>query len=112
MERGAYGGKYKTAPIRDADEDEIRRNRFEGKAMARTPRALEALRAKLEGEGKEVPENVAAAIARAAARDDRKSWEKSLKQSWREKGRAERFDKQAEAYDERIAREKKEKEKG
>ena len=112
MERGAYGGRYRTAPIRDADEDEIRRNRFEGKAMARTPRALQALKAKLEGEGKEVPENVAAAIARAAARDDRKSWEKSLKQSWREKGRAERFENQAKAYDERVAKEKKEKEKG
>lgn len=111
MQRGAYGGRGRTAPIRDADEDEIRRNRFEGKGMARTPRALKALKAKLEGEGKDVPENVAAALAKAAARDDRKSWERALHQPWREAGRAERFERQAAAYDERISRQKAEKEK-
>jgi enoyl-CoA hydratase/carnithine racemase len=61
--------------------------RTEGRGMARTPRALANLKAKLESEGKEVPKLVSEALARAAARDDRAVWQKALHQEWRDKSR-------------------------
>jgi enoyl-CoA hydratase len=70
--------------------------RSEGRGMARTPRALGNLKAKLESEGKAVPKLVADALARAAARDDRAVWQKALHQEWRDKNRvakAEELDK-------------------
>lgn len=67
--------------------------REEGKGIARTPVALANLKAKLDSEGAKVPENVLAALARAATRDDKATWEKALHQEWRDRGRAKGADK-------------------
>lgn len=75
------------------------RIRYEGAGIARTPVALRNLAAKLESEGKEVPENVQGAIARAKERDDREKWQKALHQEWRSDNRVERTNAQAKAYD-------------
>lgn len=64
--------------------------RYEGKGIARTPVALANLRAKLESEGAKVPQHVLAALARAAARDDKATWQKALSQSWRDSSRVKR----------------------
>jgi enoyl-CoA hydratase len=72
--------------------------RTEGRGMARTPRALANLKAKLESEGQPVPKLVLEALARAASRDDRAVWQKALHQEWRDKNRvakAEELDKKA-----------------
>jgi len=74
------------------------RIRYEGPGIARTPVALRNLKAKLESEGKEVPEHVAKAIARAAERNDRGKWQRSLHQEWRDPGRVARAEAQAKAY--------------
>ncbi|MFC2071806.1 enoyl-CoA hydratase-related protein [Chloroflexota bacterium] len=95
----AHGGGA-SSPIRDVPEEDKHRERFEGKGMARTPVALRNLKAKLESEGQPVPENVEAAVARAAARDDRGTWDKALSQEWRDKAQAERAKTTAKAYDE------------
>ena len=52
--------------------------------MARTPRALENLRIKLETQGEPVPQNVTDALARAKSRDDKSVWKKTLTQKWRD----------------------------
>jgi enoyl-CoA hydratase len=75
--------------------------RYEGRGMARTPRALANLKAKLDGEGKEVPKLVLEALARAQARDDKAVWEKALHQEWRDKERVARAEKEAKAHAER-----------
>ncbi|MFC2006364.1 enoyl-CoA hydratase/isomerase family protein [Chloroflexota bacterium] len=75
------------------------RIRYEGMGIARTPVALRCLTAKLESEGKEVPENVKAAIARAKERDDRAKWQKALHQDWRDPKRTGRTDAQVNIYD-------------
>ncbi len=66
--------------------------REEGKGIARTPIALSNLKTKLESEGAKVPEHVLAALARAAARDDKATWQRALHQEWREKERQARAD--------------------
>ncbi len=66
--------------------------REEGKGIARTPIALANLKTKLESEGAKVPEHVLAALARAAARDDKATWQRALHQEWREKERQARAD--------------------
>lgn len=58
--------------------------RLEGKGMARTPRALENLKIKLETQGEPVPQSLLDAIARSKARDDKAVWQKTLTQSWRD----------------------------
>jgi enoyl-CoA hydratase/carnithine racemase len=74
------------------------RIRYEGKGIARTPVALQNLKAKLESEGKEVPENVEAAIRRAAERDDRAKWQEALHQKWRDPKRVARAEAQYDAF--------------
>ena len=83
------------------------RVRYDGKGIARTPVALRNLAAKLESEGKPVPENVNAALARAAERDDRAKWQEALHQSWRDPERVARADAQ---YNETLKKEEAEKE--
>lgn len=82
--------------------------RAEGRGMARTPRALDNLRLKLESEGQPVPKLVTEALARAAARDDRAVWQKALHQEWRDKERvkkAEQLDKKMRATEKARASE-------
>ena len=94
------------------DAEEGHRMRYEGKGRARTPVALANLKAKLESEGKKVPEHVAKALARAAARDDKATWQRVLHDDWieDEKRRA-RADASLKAFeemraeDERVKRE-------
>lgn len=76
------------------------RNRYEGRAMARTPVAFANLKAKLESQGREVPKNVLEAIARAAVRDDKGSWQRALHQEWRDPARMGRADAGLKAYEE------------
>ena len=76
--------------------------RYEGRGMARTPVALTNLKEKLESEGKEVPEHVLRALARAAARDDRGAWQRALHQSWRDPERLKRADADVKRWDERA----------
>ena len=80
-------------------------NRYEGRAMARTPVAFYNLATKLLGEGREVPEAVIEALQRALVRDDRGSWQKALHQEGREPERVARAEASAKAWDERLARE-------
>jgi enoyl-CoA hydratase len=75
------------------------RMRYEGRGIARTPVALANLAAKLESEGKPVPEHVRAAIDRAASRDDKGTWQKALHQGWRSQERLARTDASAAAYE-------------
>ncbi len=105
LQQLAHGGSA-AAPIRDVPEADKHRERFEGRGMARTPVALRNLKLMLEAEGKPVPEVVEAAVARAAARDDRGTWERALSQDWRDKGQAERAKVQAKAYDDAMDKEK------
>lgn len=75
------------------------RIRYEGMGIARTPVALHCLAAKLESEGKEVPEHVVAALARAKKRDDRAKWQAALHQDFRDEKRLARTNAQVKAYD-------------
>lgn len=75
------------------------RIRYEGMGIARTPVALRYLATKLESEGKEVPENVRAAMARAKERDDRSKWQAALHQDFRDEKRVARTEAAAKAYD-------------
>lgn len=86
---------------RDVPREEKHRERYEGRGMARTPRALANLKTKLESEGEPVPELVLEALARAAARDDKAVWQKALRQEWREKYRVERAEADAKVYEEK-----------
>lgn len=90
---------------RNVSREEKHRERYDGRGMGRTPRALANLKAKLESEGKEVPEQVLAALARAATRDDKAQWQKALRQEWREKHRVERAEADAKVYEEAKAEE-------
>ena len=94
----AYGGGA-AFPVRDIDKGDSHRERYEGRGMARTPVAFAHLKAKFEGEGQPVPQNVLDALARAAARDDRGAWQKALTQDWREEGHKKRAEADAKAYD-------------
>lgn len=94
----AYGGGP-AVPIRDVASEDRHRERYEGRGMARTPKALANLRAKLESERAEVPQNVLGALARAGERDDRAAWERATRQEWREKGHLDRADRDSSAYD-------------
>ena len=87
-------------PGRRPEGEDRHGERTEGRGMARTPRALANLKAKLESEGQPVPKLVLDALARAAARDDRAVWQKALHQEWRDKervARAEALDKKQRA---------------
>ena len=76
------------------------RIRYEGAGIARTPVALGNLKAKLESQGQEVPEDVTKAIDRAAEREDRAKWQRALHEEWRDEKRVARTEAQAKAYDE------------
>jgi len=76
--------------------------RYEGRGMARTPRALANLKAKLESEGKEVPQLVLEALDRASKRDDKAVWQKALRQEWRDKERIARAEAEAKEHDEKT----------
>lgn len=109
--RGLAGTYYSSAGLNPgisgngiADEYAHDR-RYEGRGMARTPRALNALKAKLEAEGNPVPQNVADALQRASARDPQASWAKALDASWRDPENRERARKQREAWNERLRKE-------
>ena len=67
--------------------------------MARTPRALANLKAKLVSEGKEVPKLVEEGLARAKARDDKAAWQKALHQGWRDKERVKKADELRKKFD-------------
>ena len=81
-----------SAPGRRPPGDRRHGERAEGRGMARTPRALANLKAKLESEGKEVPKLVEEALARAKSRDDRAVWHRATHQEWRDKERVKRAD--------------------
>ncbi len=91
-------------------ESERNPQRYEGRGMARTPRALDALRAKLESEGQPVPDNVRDALARANARDPQEAWARDLQASWRDPASRERAARERQAWNERQEREKGERE--
>jgi enoyl-CoA hydratase len=70
--------------IDDPKNQDKHGERSEGRGMARTPRALENLRIKLESQGEPVPQGLLDALARAKARDDKAAWKKTLNQTWRD----------------------------
>ncbi|MBI4283659.1 MAG: enoyl-CoA hydratase/isomerase family protein [Chloroflexi bacterium] len=76
------------------------RQRVEGRGRARTPRALEALKLKLESEGKEVPKHVREAVERAAQRNDLAAQQRAFTQSWRDPARVARAEAEFKAYEE------------
>ena len=80
--------------------------RYEGRGIARAPRALANLKAKLESEGKEVPKLVLDALARANSRDDAAVWQKALHQEWRDKERIGRAEAEAKARDKKDTHKK------
>ncbi|HEY95971.1 MAG TPA: hypothetical protein G4O15_13655 [Dehalococcoidia bacterium] len=75
--------------------------RYEGRGIARAPRALANLKAKLESEGKEVPKLVTEALIRANSRDDAAVWQKALHQEWRDKEQIKKAEAEAEAHEEK-----------
>ncbi|HCG00964.1 MAG TPA: hypothetical protein DEV93_10530 [Chloroflexi bacterium] len=81
------------------------RQRYEGRGMARAPRALANLKRKLEFEGAPVPAQVLGALAKAAARDDKAFWQKALSQDWRDKRSIENAAAHAKVYEETIRQE-------
>jgi enoyl-CoA hydratase/carnithine racemase len=81
--------------------------RYEGSGIGRTPRALANLKAKLESEGKEVPQKIIDALERAEKRDDKARWEKATQQSWRDKRRREAAKAEAEARAEKDKQQRK-----
>ena len=91
-------------------EGERNPQRYEGRGMARTPRALAALKAKLESEAQPVPDNVRDALLRAGARDPEAAWARDLQASWRDPESRARAERERQAWHERVAREKREKE--
>ncbi len=97
------------APGRRPTGDERHGERAEGRGMARTPRALANLKAKLISEGKEVPKLVEEALARAKARDDRAVWHKALHQEWRDEARVKKADELEKKLKEREKNEEKQK---
>lgn len=114
-QRGLAGTYYSSAGLNpgisgNGIPDEFAHDRrYEGRGMARTPRALAALKAKLEAEGEPVPQNVLDALMRASARDPQASWAKALDASWRDPANRERARKQREAWNERVGKEEEEK---
>ena len=112
--QGFTGSNFDRPPFdvsfqqRDVPRDERHRERYEGRGMARTPRALSNLKAKLESEGAEVPSVVLEALARASSRNDRAAWDRALQQEWRANYRRERAEADARVYEEsKVAEEKK-----
>lgn len=101
----AHGGGP-ALPVRTVPMEDQHRERYEGRGMARTPRALANLKAKLESQGEGVPPHVHEALARAAQRDDRGAWERALRQSWREQGHIQRAEAHSKLYEETVAAEK------
>lgn len=95
-----------SAPGRQPPGERKHSERSEGRGMARTPRALANLEAKLLSEGKPVPKLVSEALERARNRDDRAVWHKATHQSWREKERVKR----AEELEKKLEEKDKEKE--
>jgi enoyl-CoA hydratase len=75
--------------------------RYEGRGIARAPRALANLKAKLESEGEEVPKLVIEALNRANSRDDAAVWQKALHQEWRDQERIKRAEAEAKAHEEK-----------
>jgi enoyl-CoA hydratase len=75
--------------------------RYEGRGIARAPRALANLKAKLESEGEEVPKLVIEALNRANYRDDAAVWQKALHQEWRDQERIKRAEAEAKAHEEK-----------
>lgn len=90
-------------------EDQRHDRRYEGRGMARTPRALGALKAKLESMGKPVPQNVLDALGRASTRDPQASWARDLQASWRDPESRERAQRERDTWNARVAREEAEK---
>ena len=105
---GTFNGRpgLRGANFGGGEEGERFHQRYEGRGMARTPRALDALRAKLISEGKPVPANLQGALDRAAARDPKASWERDLQASWRDPKNREQAKRDREAWEARVAREK------
>jgi len=91
---------------KDVPEEDRHAQRYEGRGMARSPRAFTNTKITLESQGKEVPKVVLDAIARAKARDDKAVWQKALKQEWREKARKERAEAEARAQAEKEGKKK------
>lgn len=106
---GFTGSNFQRDPFdvsfqqRDVPREERHRERYEGRGMARTPRAFNNLKLKLESEGAAVPSAVLEALARAAARDDKAAWDRALQQEWRAQYRRERAKADAQVYEEAKA---------
>ncbi len=98
----AHGGGP-ALPVRTVPREDQHRERYEGRGMARTPRALANLKAQLQSQGQEVPPHVLEALERAAQRDDRGAWQRALTQSWREKEHIERAEAHRRLYQEGVA---------
>ena len=98
----AHGGGP-ALPVRTVPREDQHRERYEGRGMARTPRALANLKARLESQGQEVPPHVAEALGRAAQRDDRGAWQQALTQSWRDPGHIKRAEEHMKLYQENVA---------
>ena len=97
------------ASIEGPNPEEANRQRYEGKGMARTPRAFANLKTKLEGEGKPVPQKVIDALARAAAQDPKAFWDRALHQGWRDPESVKRAEEQAKIYADYEERERQKK---
>lgn len=87
--------QYNQTGVPDADKN---RHRYEGRGMARAPRAIANLEAKLNVEGKQVPGYALTALERARERDDRAFWQRALTQDWRDDRSKERASSHAELY--------------
>lgn len=94
--------QYFQTGVAEADKN---RHRYEGRGMARAPRAFANLKIKLETEGSPVPPRILEAMAKAAARDDKAFWQKALTQEWRDQRSKERAVAHAKVYEEAIQRE-------
>lgn len=90
---------------RGVPKEERSRQRYEGRGMARAPRAFANLKAKLESEGKEAPRIVNEVLERYMSRDDKAVWQKALSQSWRDRSSIERAQEEAKEYEEMMKRE-------
>lgn len=103
----AHGGGP-ALPVRTVAKEDQHRERYEGRGMARTPRALANLKAQLESQGQPVPQHVLDALDRATQRDDRGAWQRALTQSWREPEHIKRAEEHMKLYEEKVAAESEE----
>ena len=104
MQRGiATAGR---ASVEAPDPGERHQQRYEGKGMARSPRAMANLKIKLESEGKPVPQTVLDAVARFEATDLTAFWSKALHQGWRDPENIAKAEEEAKAYAEAHEKEK------